>query len=110
MRRFTMNPCGRSCARAASHVAFAAFAFTCTLGVSAARAADPLQYARGYLLTGNYVAAGVDLTPQSNPADKNGLSTGTIHINGVPADADIVAAYLYFETVTYKSSLSDAKA
>ena len=34
---------------------------------------------------------------------QNGFSTGTIHISGVPADADIVAAYMYFETITLTS-------
>src|SRR5436190_805431 len=67
-----------------------------------------LPYARSYLLTGGYVANGVDLTEQNNPVDANGFSTGTIHISGVPADADIVAAYMYFETVTLTSALSDA--
>ena len=70
---------------------------------------DALPYSKGYLITGNYVASGVDLTEQANPVDANGFSTGTIHINGVPADADIVAAYMYFETVTLTSALSEAE-
>ncbi len=67
-------------------------------------------YSRSYLLTGNYVASGVDLTEQANPVNAAGLSTGTIHIdrcapapaprfNCVPDDADIVAAYLYWESI-----------
>src|SRR5262245_19149854 len=55
---------------------------------------DALPYSKGYLITGNYVASGVNLTDQDNPVDPNGFSTGTIHISGVPADADIVAAYM----------------
>ena len=79
--------------------------------------ADALDYAKGYLITGNYVASGVDLTEQANPVDQNGMSTGTIHIarctaavtfNCVPQDADIVAAYLYFETITRTADLSAA--
>jgi hypothetical protein len=69
---------------------------------------DALPYSKGYLVTGNYVASGVDLTEQANPIDANGFSTGTIHINGVPRDADIVAAYMYFETITLTSDLSEA--
>ena len=69
---------------------------------------DALPYSRGFLITGGYVAGGVDLTPQANPVDVNGFSTGTIHINSVPPDADIVAAYLYFETITMTSALSQA--
>jgi hypothetical protein len=69
---------------------------------------DALPYSKGFLITGGYVASGVDLTEQANPIDANGLSTGTIHMNGVPADADIVAAYLYWETITMTSERSEA--
>ena len=69
---------------------------------------DALPYSKGYLITGDYVASGVDLTEQANPIDANGFSTGTIHISGVPRDADIVAAYMYFETITLTSDLSEA--
>jgi hypothetical protein len=64
-------------------------------GIHAAPAppSDALPYSKGYLITGNYVASGVDLT-NDNPVDQNGFSTGTIHIRGVPADSDIVAAYI----------------
>jgi hypothetical protein len=58
-----------------------------------------LPYSRGYLVTGNYVAGGVDLTEELNPPDVNGFSTGIIAMSGLPADADIVAAYLYWETI-----------
>src|SRR6185295_4797401 len=88
--------------------AVAATVMVSALAEKTVQAADALPYARGYLLTGNYVASGVDLTPQSNPADNQGLATGTIHISGIPPDADIVAAYLYYETLTYSASLSDA--
>src|SRR5262245_51512053 len=68
---------------------------------------DALPYSKGYLITGNYVASGVNLTDQNNPVDPDGFSTGTIHISGVPADADIVAAYMYFETITLAAELSE---
>ncbi len=60
---------------------------------------DPLKYERGFLLTGNFVVGGVDLTPQNNPADPNGLATGEIVMSGVPANAEIAAAYLYWEAI-----------
>ena len=69
---------------------------------------DALPYSKGFLLTGNYVVGSVDLSEQNNPVDSHGFSTGTIHMSGIPADADIVAAYMYFETITLKSALSDA--
>jgi hypothetical protein len=59
---------------------------------------DPLQYARGFLITGNYVVGGVDLTPQLN-VPVNGLATGTIPMSGVPANVDIVGAFLYWEAI-----------
>ncbi|MGH9201938.1 MAG: hypothetical protein ACRD2A_11965, partial [Vicinamibacterales bacterium] len=73
-----------------------------------AQASDALTYSGGFLVTGNYVVGGIDLTEQSNPPDQNGFSTGTIQMSGVPADADIVAAYLYWEAITLTADLSAA--
>jgi hypothetical protein len=94
-----------------------AFSVTQIRGRAASNETD-LPYARGYLLTGNYVASGVDLTELANPVDQNGFSTGTIHItkcnqpavvfNCVPADADIVAAYMYWEAIVDTGNLSQA--
>src|SRR2546422_4464815 len=86
-------------------------AFATILGSGSAPSAnsgDALPYSKGFLVTGNYLASGVDLNETDNPIDVNGFSTGVIHIKGVPADADIVAAYLYFETITMTSALSQA--
>jgi hypothetical protein len=59
---------------------------------------DPLMYARGFLITGNYVAGRVDLSAAGSLA-VNGLATGTIPMSGVPAGADIVGAFLYWEAI-----------
>ena len=40
----------------------------------------------------------VDFTQTANPA-VNSFSTGTLTISGVPPNADILAAYLYWETI-----------
>lgn len=61
-----------------------------------AQGADALGYSRGFLVTGNYVVGGVDL-----PRDGG---TGTINFNGalgntVPPDAELVAAFLYWEAL-----------
>jgi hypothetical protein len=64
---------------------------------------DPLQYAGGFLVTGDYAVGSVDLTNPMNPSS-GGFSTGTINISGVPANADILAAYLYWETVALTAS------
>ncbi len=70
--------------------------------------AEPLPFSKGFLVTGNYVVGGVDLTLQANPA-VNGYATGTIPINGAPAGgANLVAAYLYFEAVHPNPFTSDA--
>ena len=39
-------------------------------GRAAVGGADALPFSKGFLVTGNYVVGGVDLTPQANPADK----------------------------------------
>src|SRR5262249_5682780 len=53
---------------------------------------DPLPYSKGYLVTGNYIVAGVDL-PKAN-------GSGAITVSGVPDNADIISAYLYWETTS----------
>ena len=69
-----------------------------------AQVVDPLSYGGGMLLTGDFVASGVDLHEDVNPPDAQGMSTGTINMSGVPADADIVAAYLSWETITFTAA------
>src|SRR5882757_9437636 len=59
-----------------------------------AQTGDALPYSGGVLVTGNYAVGGVDLTEDLNPPDGNGFSTGTIHISGIPADAELVTAGL----------------
>ena len=58
------------------------------------RAADALNYTKNYFVTGDYVVGGVGLRGKG----VSGFATGTINISGVPAGADIVAAFLYWET------------
>ena len=67
------------------------------LGASTAHAEQSLKFFKNYFLTGDYVAAGVGL----RGTGVNGLATGTITIdpNQIPAGAEIVAAYLYWETL-----------
>ena len=59
-------------------------------------ALEALPFSNSYSITGNYVVGGVDLAPQSGA---NGFVTGTIPMSGVPANADILAAFLYWETI-----------
>ena len=65
---------------------------------------DALPFAKSYSITGNYVVGGVDLAPQPGTS---GLVTGTISMSGVPANADILAAFLYWETISTQISQVD---
>ena len=77
-------------------------ALTLVLPAAAFAQAPPdLSHFTTFTLTGDYVVAGVDLQPQSQG---NGYATGTIQVSGVPANADIVAAYLYWETIAASPS------
>jgi len=95
--------------------AFLAAVFALLFAQMSGRAApgDPintLPYTKGFLVTGDYVIGGVDLNENDHPI-VNGFSTGTIHIREtpcppgqqcdvVPANADVIAAYLFWETIT----------
>src|SRR5688572_10434979 len=86
-----------SLARRGSITAFTIFVMGCVLSIPhAALAQDALPFTQSYSITGNYVVGGVDLAPQSQA---NGFVTGTINMTGVPANADILAAYMYWETI-----------
>src|SRR5262245_23136297 len=66
--------------------------FTEVPGHATTVAQNPLPFSKGFLVTGNYVGAGVDL-PKAN-------ASGTIMVSGVPPDSDIISAYLYWETTS----------
>ncbi|MQA30891.1 MAG: hypothetical protein GEU82_13835 [Luteitalea sp.] len=53
-----------------------------------------LTFFKNYFVTGDYVVGGVNL----RGTGINGVATGTISMDGVPANADILAAFLYWET------------
>jgi hypothetical protein len=69
------------------------------LGVPAqpANAADALKFFKNYFVTGDYAIGGTGL----QGLGKNGFATGKIAISGVPAQADILAAFLYWATVEH---------
>src|SRR3954468_23457995 len=64
---------------------------------------DALSFFKNYFITGDYVVAGVGLRGQG----VNGVATGSIQVSGVPAGADIAAAFLYWQVVT-KDDSSDS--
>jgi hypothetical protein len=69
---------------------------TSRTGHAQALPGDALPFSKNYLITGNYVVGGVTMRPQSGG---NGFVTDTIPMTGVPANADILAAFLYWETI-----------
>jgi hypothetical protein len=94
----------RSSGRAGSKPAYATALLTLCLALSAtaARADAGLRYFKNYFVTGDYVSAGVALR---GAGGSNGLATGQIRITQgtgpgkLPAGAEVIAAYLYWQTV-----------
>ncbi len=68
---------------------------TLTPNVVLAGPANSLNFKNNWFLTGDYTVGGVGL----RGAGVAGSATGAINIAGVPANADIIAAYLYWETL-----------
>ena len=61
-----------------------------------ARADGGLGYFKNYFVTGDYVTAAVGL----QRTGVNGFATGNINIAGIPDGAEVVAAYLYWQTIS----------
>jgi hypothetical protein len=92
-------------------VTFAFLLLGCMAFFAPPSRADNLHYFKNYFVTGDYTVAGVGLFGKG----VNGLATGTIDMSGAngapatPAGADIVAAFLYWQTIetTATPSLSN---
>ena len=98
----TTRSTGRHTGRLAAALLLAA-----ALVATPARAQEALGYFKNYFVTGDYVAAGVGLQRKG----VNGFATGNIAIDPaqIPAGAEIVAAYLYWQTIS-SSGAPDASA
>ena len=59
-------------------------------------ASQPLKFFKNYFVTGDYVVAGVGLWGRG----VKGIATGSITVSGVPTDAEIMSAFLYWQVVT----------
>src|SRR5262245_46751182 len=79
---------------------------------------NPLPEPHGYLVTGNYAVGSFDFPAQS----AKGTVNGTIHIstcpnpqtnpptgNCVPSNADVLAAYLYWEMIDVNPQATNIK-
>src|SRR5499426_449166 len=77
--------------------------FSVTVPASAQNTLAPFK---NYFVTGDYVAAGVAL----EDTGVGGRATGTITIDpaAIPADAEIVAAYLYWLSVSSSGAPSSS--
>src|SRR5215471_2324496 len=83
----------------------------CLLTVVPAYATDnPLQLFKNYFVTGDYVSDGVGLLGQGQLDKVTGryLAAGKINVP-VPEQAEIVAAFLYWETIETTPEPSSAK-
>ena len=92
---------GKVCAAARRRMLAAVIGSLLTLVVTEqhglAQTGDALPFAKGFLVSGNYVVGSVDLNPKTA---SGGFVTGTIPMSGVPGDAQILGAYLYWEMIT----------
>jgi len=76
---------------------------------------NALPYSLSYTVTGNYVVSSVDLTPEPDNQDGDpGYQTATIHIGtstarAVPQNAEILAAFLYWETLAQNATTLDVQ-
>src|SRR5215813_10287899 len=63
-----------------------------------ARAQNALNYFKNYFVTGDYLAVGVGL----QHTGVNGFATGMLTVDPaqIPPDAEVVAAYLYWQTIS----------
>ncbi|HEY7290006.1 MAG TPA: Ig-like domain-containing protein [Vicinamibacterales bacterium] len=75
-------------------------ALASTQSDSHAQTSDALRFFKNYFITGDYVVGGVGLRGLGGASGKPGIASGSIAISGVPARADIVAAFLYWQVVS----------
>ncbi len=64
-----------------------------------------LTFFKNYFVTGDYAVAGVGLWGRG----VKGIATGSITMSGVPAEAEILAAFLYWQVVTSDGPNSGAQ-
>src|SRR4051794_33122381 len=69
-----------------------------------AQSPDALSFFKNYFITGDYAVGGVGLRDRG----VNGIATGAIEIQGVPPDADVLAAFLYWQVVSKGDATGDS--
>jgi hypothetical protein len=66
---------------------------------------DTLSFFKNYFVKGDYVVGGVGLRGKG---DASGYATGSISISGIPANAVVVSAFLYWEAIEATTAPSTA--
>ena len=64
---------------------------------------DALSFFKNYFLTGDYLVSGVGLRGLGGLSGTPGIARGVIQMSGVPARAEVVAAFLYWQVVSKDS-------
>ena len=82
--------------RVAPSIAASLVAGALLVAPDAARAQDALPWFHTYTVPGNYAVGSVE---QASLSLQEGLRTRRIAMSGVPANAEVLAAFLYWETV-----------
>jgi len=72
--------------------------------------ADALSFFKNYFVTGDYAVGSVGLRGLGGLSGTPGIARGAISISGVPAKAEIVAAFLYWQVVSKASAGPDSGA
>jgi len=76
-----------------------------SIAAAAGAPTNQLNFFKNYFVTGDYIVQGVNI----RGTGVGGYATNSIAITGVPAKSDVVAAYLYWETVETSSTLGAGK-
>src|SRR5262249_58902634 len=66
--------------------------------------ADALSFFKNYFVTGDYAVGSIGLRGLGGLIGTPGIARGAISISGVPAKAEIVAAFLYWQVVSKTSA------
>lgn len=90
-------------ARRRARLAAAVMAVAVALPLSGAP--NPLRFFKNYFVTGDYSTAGVTLRGRAS----GGFANGSIAVNSVPDGADVIAAFLYWQTFEIGSSTFGAQ-
>ena len=95
--------------RVSAAAAVGGLLFVAQPGGHAQTSRPPLKFFKNYFLSGgDYAVGGIGIRGTGNPS--TGFATGTISMSGVPANADISAALLYWASLESQDSIEPVSA